>query len=137
MAEVINKTVIHELLDRWQSWLFTRRFYAPPLPKNILDLMQNNTKVSKGEPNGRNDALCAAFNLVMTNAPDHERLPFVYVYLKEYRPSPIKTLAHEMGIDRDTVYQRAHESAIKFYNKAKELEKLHGQLQKEIDDYVD
>lgn len=137
MTETIDKESLKSFVLDWTKWLFTRRFYAPPLPKNILEIMQHKPGINKVEPNAENSALCAAFNLVMTNAPDSERLPFLYVYLKPYRPAPIKTLAHQMGVNSDTIYQRAHEAATKFYAKSLELEKLHEQLQKEIDGFID
>lgn len=133
----VFKSEVEEVVMMWIGWLMTRRFYAPPVPPNILQLMQIDRRKSKEPPNARNDPLCAAFNLVIQQADPLERLPFLYVFLKDYRPAPIKVLADELGIDTDTVYQRAHKAGAKFLAQAKQLAELHSQLRREIEDYVD
>lgn len=130
------KTEIEELICNWLYWLNTRRFYAPPLPPNILALLSSEHS-GKEPPNAPNDALCAAFNLVIQGAPDAERLPFLYVYLKQHRPQPIKAVAYDLGIDADTVYQRAHKAAPKFLSEAKKLAEMSAQIHREVDGYVD
>lgn len=149
MSTLVNLTVkeikiqkLNELLHMWVAWLFTRRFYAAPVPQNILArMMEQNTKIAKEPPNARNDALCCAWNLVIQDAKENEDsatfLPFMFVYFKAYRPYKISALAIELGIDSDTVYQRAHSAAIRYYNKALQLEVLHGQMQREIADLID
>lgn len=133
----VFKSDIEELVTSWVGWMMTRRYYAPPLPPNILQLMQVDRRKAKEPPNARNDALCAAFNLIIQQAEPIERLPFLYVFLKNYRPAPIKVLADELGIDTDTVYQRAHKAGAKFLAHAKQLAELNAQLRKEVEDYVD
>lgn len=128
---------IQELLYNWIEWLRTRKFYAPPLPRNILDLQQVNTMPSRGEPDAKNDAMCAAFNLVISNTPDDERIPFLCAYLKEYRPTPIKTIAAALNITRETFYKRAQQAAPKIYTKTLELAELNRQMQKEVDGFID
>ncbi len=131
-------TEIENLIDAWIDWSITRRFYAPPLPKNILaKLAEQNSAVSREPPSANNDALCAAFNMIISIAPDAERLPFLYVYVKRLRPKPIKCLAADMGIDRDTVYLRAHAAAPKYLSQAKALADLNAKMQKEVEDFVD
>jgi hypothetical protein len=131
------KTEIEELLYNWIYWLMTRRFYAPPLPPNILALLQVDRRPSKEPPNARNDALCVAFNLIITQAADGDRLPFLYVYLPKHRPQPIKGLAFDLGIDRDTVYERAYAVAPKYLRQAKELAELNAQMQREVEEHID
>lgn len=128
---------IEELLHNWIKWLSTRRFYTKTLSPNILAMLQVDRRPSRGEPDGRNDPLCAAFNLIISEAQDSERLPFLYVYLKAHRPRPIKALAFDLGIDSDTVYQRAHHAAPKYLSQAYKLQELHAKMQKEIEDYID
>lgn len=131
---------LEELLKTWQSWLYTRNFYCAAMPKNILaQLMKEQNRRSGEPPNARNDALCAAWNMVMQNAHDvepHMSIPFLWVYMKHYRPSPIKVLAADYGVNVDTIYWRAHSVAEKYYNKALELHKLNAQMQAEVaEDY--
>jgi hypothetical protein len=130
------KSEIEEMISNWLYWMATRRFYPPGMPPNILAVL-SMPHHGKEPPNARNDALCAAFNLVITNSPNDERLPFLYVYLKQHRPGPIKELAYDLGIDSDTVYQRAHKAANVFLAKAKELAIMNAQIQREVEDYVD
>jgi DNA-directed RNA polymerase specialized sigma24 family protein len=133
----VFKSEIEELVQLWIVWLMTRRFYAPPLPPNILQILQADKRVSREPPDAKNSALCAAFNLVIQEAKPDERLPFLYVFLKAYRPAPIKVLANELGIDRDTVYQRAHSAAEKFLRQSKALAEMNAQVSREIEDYLD
>jgi hypothetical protein len=128
---------IDELLYNWVYWLQTRRFYAPPVPPNMLMLMQVDRRGLKEPPNARNDAISAAFNIVLQGADVGYRLPFLYVYLKQFRPEPIKTLAFNLGIDRDTVYQRAHIAAENYYNQALKLADMNSKFSKEVDDNAD
>lgn len=128
---------IDELLYNWLYWIQTRRFYAPPVPPNMLMLMQVNRQAGREPPNARNDALSAAFNIVLQGADVGYRLPFLYVYLKQYRPAPIKTLAYELGIDADTVYQRAHAAAERYYNEALKMADIRAKFSKEVDDNAD
>ena len=133
----IKRSDIEELLYNWLSWIQTRRFYAPPVPPNMLMLMQVDRRGLKEPPNARNDALSAAFNMVLQGADVGYRLPFLYVYLKQYRPTPIKTLAYELGIDADTVYQRAHVAAERYYNEAMKMVEIRAKFNKEVDDNTD
>ena len=133
----INRSHIEELLYNWVYWIQTRRFYAPPLPPNMLMLMQVDRRPSSEPPNARNNALCAAFNAVIMGAEEGHRLPFLYVYLKQYRPEPVKTLAHKLGIDTDTVYQRAHNAAERYYTQALRLAEMNAEMLKEKDECTD
>lgn len=130
------KSEIDDLLQSWLSWLNTRRFYAPKLPPNILAILSSQPS-GKEPPNADNDALCAAFNLVISGAPDDDRLPFLYVYLKAYRPGPIKELAYDLGIDSDTVYHRAHKVAPEYLKKAKDMAIMNAMIQREVDGFID
>lgn len=131
-------TELESLIEAYIEWLRTRRFYAPPIPQNMLAMLaERNSKIQREPPNANNDAMCAAFNLVISSAPDAERLPFLYVYFKRIRPKPLKCLAADMGIDRDTVYQRAHAAAPKYLSQSKALADLNSKLQKEVEDFVD
>lgn len=133
---------LRDLLHNWVNWLYTRKFYAAPVPMNILvRMMEQNTPKSGEPPNARNDPLCSAWNLVIKGAQDTDDkaifLPFMFVYFKEYRPYKISALALELGIDNDTVYQRAHSAAVRYYNQALQLQALHSQLQAEVEGYAE
>jgi hypothetical protein len=134
------KDELSELISNWVYWLSTRRFYAPALPLNILAILQKDDRPSREPPNAFNDAMCAAFNLIIEGAiqkdPQHA-LPFLYVYLKDYRPGPVKELAYALKIDADTVYFRAHKVAPVYLDKAKELAEMSAKIHREVDGFVD
>jgi hypothetical protein len=116
-------TELRELVHDWVSWLYTRRFYAPYVPQNILVRMIEEHTFKTGEPpNARNSPLCSVFNKVLKLAaaeePEH-LIPFMYVYFPEYRPMKIQALAITMGINSDTVYERAHKAGQKYLRRAK------------------
>ena len=135
---------IEELLLNWLYWTMTRSFYAAPAPKNILARLGGRSpdeiSTTGLPPDAKNDALCNAFNLVMQSAHDIEpekQIPFLYVYMKSYRPKPIKTLAYELGISSDTIYTRAHQVAPKYYNQAIQLCDLSAKLNREVAGFED
>lgn len=142
---------LRDLLHNWVNWLYTRKFYAAPVPQNILARMiEQNTPKSGEPPNARNDALCCAWNLVIENAQknalsgnDDDFLPFMYTYVKECRPvdhnnKPVmsKALADILAMDRSTIHRRAQSGATKYYNQALYLQELNSQLQCEVDGYT-
>lgn len=129
------KQELQELLYNWISWLFTRSFYGVALPENLMKNIKDN-HLSTGEPpNAKNDALCCAFNLIITDALENDpdnALCFLYTYLKNYRPEPVKTLAARLGINSDTVYVRAEKWGTIYYNKAVEWQKLSAMIHREV-----
>jgi hypothetical protein len=130
---------IEEVLYNWVSWLRTRKYYGCALPMNMLAQMQMDRRVLEPHDH-KNDAMSASWNLVMSSAHNLEPenlLPFLYVYLREYRPAPVKAVAYELGIDRDTVYQRAHTVAPRYLYQAKKLHEINRKMQKEVAGYVD
>ena len=135
MKSINEKQELQELLFNWISWLFTRSFYGTALPENLMKNIKDS-HLSTGEaPNARNDALCCAFNLIISDALENDRdnaLCFLYAYLKNYRPEPIKTLAARLGINSDTVYFRADKWGTIYYNKALQWQRLNSMIQREV-----
>jgi hypothetical protein len=139
MEPELIKSEIEELIFNWIAWVSTRRFLVPPLPLGILAALTTPPS-GKQPPNAKNDPMCSAFNLVVTEAHKNKPeylLPFLYVYAKQLRPQPIKSLAHDLGIDADTVYQRAHAVAPQYLSQTKKLAELSAQINKEVEGYVD
>ncbi len=115
---------LNELLCDWHAWLYSRRFYAPHLPRSILVRMieEHNYISAKEPPNAKNSRLCSVFNKVLKLASEEEPehfIPFMYVYFPKYRPEKIQALAIAMGINSDTVYARAHKAGEKYLRRAK------------------
>jgi hypothetical protein len=144
---------LKELIHNWINWLYTRSFYAPPQPENILAmLMEKNSKKSGEAPNGRNDPLCNAWNLVLEGAQknalmgkDDDFVPFMYTYFEEVRPTdhndkPLKlsVIADDiLKVDRKTLYRRAHAGATRYYNLAITIQELSSQLHREVEAFTD
>lgn len=129
--------VVYQLAQEWLVWLNSRRFLGQPLQKNILVMLAEKNKTKKGPPDGPMSAEMAAFNLAVNALTDAGHLvPFITVYC-DFRMKPIKTLAGELGIGRDTFYERAHETAQSLYRKTQELVVLNAQMKREIEEYVD
>jgi heme/copper-type cytochrome/quinol oxidase subunit 1 len=130
---------LEEVIHNWVSWLRTRKYYGCALPMNILAQMQMDRRVLEPHDH-KNDAMSASWNLVMSSSHALEPenfLPFMYVYLREYRPRPVKAMAYDLGIDRTTLYQRAHNAGPRYLYQAKKLLELNSKMQKEVAGYVD
>jgi hypothetical protein len=100
----------YQMAQEWVKWLDSRRFLGPPLQRNILaQFMPSKTG---REPNGPMSAELNAFNLAVSSLDVGEFVPFVVIYC-EIKIKPIKAIAADMGIGRDTFYERAHCAASK------------------------
>jgi hypothetical protein len=100
----------YQMAQDWVQWLDSRRFLGPPLQRNIL--AQFMPSKAGREPNGPMSAELNAFNLAVASLDVGEFVPFVVVYCG-IKIKPIKAIAADMGIGRDTFYERAHCAASK------------------------
>lgn len=103
---------LHAFCLEWRHWSRTRRLIGPPSGSaNLLARMQPHQV--NPVPDGPMSADMAMFDLAVRALPDTlDKLAFVTFYGK--RATPIKTLAHHMGISRKTFYKsvkRAREEA--------------------------
>lgn len=130
--------VVYQMAQDWIYWLDTRRFLGEPPQKNILALMMQDKGdcKPKGEPDGPVSAEIAAFNMAVSCLELGRFVPFIVVYC-DYKPQPIKTMAHDLGIGRDQFYERAHSAASEVHAVAMRLVRLNSQMRKEVDEYVD
>lgn len=143
----IKKSDVEELIKNHLNWLYSRRFYAPPTPLNILARLQIDRRRSKEPPDAVNSAMCAAYNLVIEDASVNDKGKFkayFFVYYKGYRINPqtgrpvlLKQIADELGIEPSSVYDRAHTASIKYYNMAVKLADLNSKMQREVSGIVD
>ncbi len=120
----------YNMAQDWILWLDTRRFYAPPEKKNILARLQGGD-TNKGEPNAPITPELVAFNLAVTGLPMKKFVPFVAVYCG-YKPSPIKVLAHEEGVNPSNFYERAHKAAHEALHVTDRLTELSRQMRAEL-----
>lgn len=122
---------VYNLAQDWIRWLNTRRFFCQPEQKNILAKLQKEQSPSRGEPDGEMNAEMAAFNLAVTSLPKEQFIPFVFVYC-DYRPFPVKVMAHEIGIGRRTFYENSDKAAAEVLFITRKLVDLHNQMRSEL-----
>lgn len=101
-----------QLAYDWVRWMNTRRFLAPNVPPSFLAMMDKQ-RASGGEPDGPMSPQMPAFNaaiMALFGQKPELAFPFLKVYCGV--PSgPVKTLAGNIGVSRDTYYDRAHTGA--------------------------
>ena len=98
----------YALAQDWLRWNHSKRFYAPADVKNTL--AQFMPSPSRDAPNAPLSPELYAFNLAVNSQDEKNLVPFIVVYC-DHRPKPVKWIAHELGISRDTFYVRAHKTA--------------------------
>lgn len=98
------------LLLEWVEWSRVHRFFGPPIPPSILALLAYKNKMSRDPPDGALSAEISALHVALVSLPKDKLLPLLRVYLG-FPNRPIKWMAYEIGIDRDTYYNRAHKAA--------------------------
>lgn len=98
------------LSDDWITWLDDRRFFGPPPKKSVLAMLIEKNRARGEAPDRPLNAEIAAFHVAVMGLPVESFLPFIRVYCG-VPFVPVKTLAFEAGIGRDTYYDRAHTAA--------------------------
>ncbi|MEX3614251.1 MAG: hypothetical protein VB141_10980 [Burkholderia gladioli] len=89
---------LHAFCLRWVEWRRTRRFYAPPTPKNVLHRLRVPSGDSEG-PDAELDASLCLFNTAVLAYPEgRPKQAFNAFYV--YQVRPIKLAAHELGYSR-------------------------------------
>jgi len=96
---------LHELSERWASWIRTRRFYvAPSLPPSILGKLREGMGRGGDGPNAEASAELAAFNEAVESQPIDSLDRQVFELHYRYRVKPIKVFARSLGIGRQHWY---------------------------------
>lgn len=122
----------YELAHQWIKWLDTRRFYGTPEQKNILAILIGGDASTGNEPNADIQPQMVAFNLAVMDMPIDRFVPFVAVYC-DYRPQPIKVMAHDMGICKTVFYANADKAASRAVSVTRQLVTLNLQMRREIE----
>jgi hypothetical protein len=104
-----NETVYH-LAQEWLPWLYSKRFLGAEPSVNILAMLQPERSRSTREPDGNFSQELSAFNTAFNAQPLSQQIPFISIYCG-IKPYPIKTIAGQLGIERHTLYNRAHLAA--------------------------
>jgi hypothetical protein len=118
---------LNNLCEEWYNWCITRRYFIPPGAKNILARMQPS-KIRQ-PPNAVMDNLLSFFNMAvhaLADMGDPDIECFVQYYW--YRSKNIKKVAKDMGIHRDTFYERRSRFARRAYSMCMSLKKAHDEF---------
>ncbi|MCT9125397.1 hypothetical protein [Cupriavidus gilardii] len=110
---------------QWAYWCHTRKYFAPPVPQNILAQMQPRTRAPK-EPDGPLDPDLAFLNMAVHGLADEEpaeAICFSLYYFHGIRP--VKTIAGAMGIGTRTFYDRLHRFARRAHKLAATIKRVH------------
>lgn len=122
---------LHTYCLEWRHWARTRKLVGPPQSvTNPLGRLQPS-KVGK-EPDGPMSADMATFDLAVRALPDTmDKLALIAFYGQ--RKTPIKTLAHHMGISRKTFYKSVKRGRVQAFELAQRLRRAQAELQHSID----
>lgn len=110
---------------QWAHWCYTRRYFAPPVPQNILAQFQPRKRVAR-EPDGPMSADMAFFNMAIHGL--HEEFPeesicFSLYYFHQFRPVKSIWLALEIG--ERTFYDRLHRFGRRALKMSEAVKRVH------------
>jgi len=103
------------IINEWLEYCYHNDFKQSPLPPPMLQKIRNHFAKLPNKPLRRfHSPQCHAFEAVMKWAAKrhHDKfMCFLLVFLPEFRHIPIKTLAHDLKLNSDSVYLRANKAA--------------------------
>ncbi|VVE50997.1 hypothetical protein PMO31116_04654 [Pandoraea morbifera] len=106
---------LHILCLQYGQWCRTRKFFAPPVPGNLLAQFQPKAS-GVGEPDAELLPEMPYFNMAVHGLAEQEpeeALCFALFYNHGFRP--VKSIAAAMGISRRTFYYRMYRFAERAY----------------------
>jgi hypothetical protein len=116
---------LHNHCLQYGYWCFTRRYFAPPVPQNILAQFQPRTKPPR-EPDGPMDPDMAFLNMAIHGLAEEEpeeAICFSLFYFHGFRP--VKAMAAAMGIGTRTFYDRMHRFARRAHKLSVSIKRVH------------
>ena len=114
---------VDQLLEQWDHWRRTRRFYAPaPASGNLLGKMRGSTRPSRLPPDAPCSANMAALHLAIIGQPrDALDVRVFWLYYGD-RVANIKTVAEALGISRGHFYVLRNACVRRILIAAKQIE---------------
>jgi hypothetical protein len=116
---------LHLRCLKWGLWCHEKRYFAPPVPQNILAQFQPRSRPAM-EPDGELSSEMAFFNMAVHGLAEEEpedAICFSLYYFHGFRP--VKTLAAAVGISRKTFYERIHRFGQKAQKQAPKIRQIH------------
>ena len=118
---------LHALCEQWREWCRTRHFFIAPGAKNILARMQPH-KVGQPPDACLSDDI-SWFNMAIHALADMDgEDPDCFVKYYWFRLKNIKKVAGDMGIGRQTFYDRRNRFAERAYSMGLSLKRAHAQM---------
>lgn len=110
---------------QWAHWCWTRKYFAPPVPQNILAQLQPRERAPR-EPDGPMDADMCWFNMsvhgVAEESPE-DAICFSLYYFHGFRP--VKAMAAALEIGTRTFYDRMDRFARRAHKMAARIKAVH------------
>lgn len=116
---------LHTHCMQWGYWCRTRKYFAPPVPTNILAQMQPRTRAPR-EPDGPMDPEMAYFNMAIQGLAEDEpaeAICFSLFYFHGFRP--VKAMAAALGIGTRTFYDRVNRFGRRAHKLAATIKRVH------------
>lgn len=97
---------IHQFCQDWARWHFSRRFFAPPPPKNLLHRMSEppGRDMGNGGPDADLSASASYFNLALNGMPEGKQKEAFYLYYLHH-VRPVKLLAEKYEMTEQGFYK--------------------------------
>lgn len=109
----------------WAHWCRTRKYFAPPVPQNILAQFQPR-KRSNTEPDGPMDASLAFYNMAIHGLAEEspeDHICFTLYYYHGFRP--VKAMAAALGIGTRTFYDKMYRFGRRAHKLAATIKRIH------------
>lgn len=121
----MNTQELDAMCEDWAYWCRTRKYFAPPVPQNILAQMQPRTRAPR-EPDGPMSPDLSYLNMAIHGLADEDpeaAVCFSLYYFHEIKP--VKTAAAALGIGRQTFYDRLNRFAERAFRMSQKLKRVH------------
>lgn len=109
----------------WAHWCHTRKYFAPPVPQNILAQFQPRRRPAR-EPDGPLDPDLAFLNMAIHSLAEEfpeESLCFSLYYFHQF--SPVKSIWRALEIGERTFYDRIHRFARRALKASARIKRIH------------
>ena len=111
--------------EAWAHWCRTRKYFAPPVPQNILAQMQPRRRATR-EPDGPMDTDLCFMNMAIHGLAEEDpdgAIIFSLYYFHAFRP--VKAMAAALGIGRQTFYDRMHKFSSRAHRMSGSIKRVH------------
>lgn len=121
----MNEQELRLHCHHWAYWSFTRKYFAPPVPQNILAQMQPRTRPPR-EPDGPLDPDMCFLNMAIHGLADEDPESAICFSLYYFHGvTPVKAIWTTLGIGERTFYDRLHRFARRAVKLSATIKRVH------------